>query len=192
MPCFSSKQKHVPFPLPECFPQKNDPPRAICFTRAYTLVGELGNAERRRKLRGREHRQTRPRLDKQVPPTGSVRVADKVESFEAALRLNQGASQASQPGAAAAAAGPPTTDGGGGTDAAGSPAADGGGGTASGGGGTDAQVIEFIRKISAMEALIEQLEQRNANLEESLQTPNSKFPSLLNYFKKCASSLLSV
>ena len=125
-------------------------------------------------------------------PTGSVRSADKVESFEAALRLNQGASQASQPGTAAAAAGPPAADGGDGTGAAGSPAADGGGGTASGGGGTDVQVIELTRNIPAMEAPIEQLEQRNASLEALLQTLNSKFPSPLNYFKQCASSLQGV
>ena len=70
---------------------------------------------------------------------------EQVKRFEALLRLKQGASNLSQPGAAAAADGPPAADGGGGTDAAGSPAADGVGGTASGGGVTDA-VIEFTRK----------------------------------------------
>ena len=111
------------------------------------------------------------------------------------MRLKQGASKkASQPGAAATADGLPAADGGGGTDAAGSPAADGGGGTdaagspaadggvgtgaagspaadgvggtASAGGVTDAD-IEFTRKISALEAQIEQLEKRNANSKES-------------------------
>ena len=70
--------------------------------------------------------------------------------------------------------------------------ADGCGCTASGGGCTDAQVIKLARKISAIEAQIEQLEQRNANLEESLQSLNSNLPSLLNYFNQCASSLPSV
>ena len=77
-----------------------------------------------------------------------MRGAAKPKTFEIALGLNQAASQAPQPGHAAA-------DGGGCTDAAGSPAADGGGG-----GGTDAQVIELTRKTPAMEAQIEQLEQR--------------------------------
>ena len=113
-----------------------------------------------------------------VPRTSSVRGAENVDFFEAALRLNQGASQATQPGAAAAAAGPPAADG-------------GGGGTASRGGGTDAQVIELARKISALETQIEQLEQRNANLEESLQSPNFKFSSPHTCFKQCASPLPS-
>ena len=78
---------------------------------------------------------------------GSVRDAPKAKKIETALRLNQAASQAPQPGPAAA-------DCGGCTDAAGPPAADGGGG-----GGTDAQVIELTRKTSAMEPQIEQLEQ---------------------------------
>ena len=69
---------------------------------------------------------------------GSVRGAANLNPFNTALGLNQGASQASQPGSAAAAAGPP--------------AVDGGGGTASEGGGTDAQAIELARKISAMKA----------------------------------------
>ena len=134
--------------------------------------------------------------------TGSVRDDDK--RFDALLRLKQGASKASQPGAAAAADGLPAADGGGGTDAAGSPAADGGGGTgaagspaadgvggtASAGGVTDAD-IEFTRKISALEAQIEQLEERNANLEESLQSLDSKFSSILTSFKQFASSLPS-
>ena len=68
--------------------------------------------------------------------------AAKVSAAETASRLNQAASQTSQPGPAAAAAI--------------SPAADGGGG-----GGTDAQVIELTRKISAMESQIEQLDQTN-------------------------------
>ena len=67
----------------------------------------------------------------------------------------------------------------------------------SGGGCTDAQVIELTTKISALEAKIEQLEQRNAleakieqleqrntNLEDSLQGLNSKFSSVLTYFNK--------
>ena len=77
-----------------------------------------------------------------------MRGAAKAKNFETALELDQAASQAPQSGPAAA-------DGGGCTDAAGPPAADGGGG-----GGTDAQVIELTRKTSAMEAQIEQLEQR--------------------------------
>ena len=88
--------------------------------------------------------------------------------FETALGLNQAASQASQPGPTAAAAGPPSADG---------------------GGGTDAQAIDLTLKISAMEAQIEQLEQRNGILQESIQTPNSKFASLINYLDQCASSL---
>ena len=67
---------------------------------------------------------------------------------KAALGLNQAASQAPEPGPAAAECG-------GCTDAAGPPAADGGGG-----GGTNAQVIELTRKTSAIEAQIEQLEQK--------------------------------
>ena len=70
--------------------------------------------------------------------TGSFGDAAKAKTFETALGLNQAASQASQSGPAAAAAGNPAVDGGG-----------------RGGGGTDAQVIELTRKISAMEALIE-------------------------------------
>ena len=58
---------------------------------------------------------------------------EQVKRFEALLRLKQGASNLSQPGAAAAADGPP--------------AADGVGVTASGGGVADA-VIEFTRKVS--------------------------------------------
>ena len=104
-----------------------------------------------------------------------MRGAAKVNTFEIALGLNQAESQASQPGPAAAAAGPPAADGGGGTDAAGPPAADGGGG-----GGTDAQVIELTRKISAMEAQIEELEQRNGILEEYMKTSNSKYASVIN------------
>ena len=42
--------------------------------------------------------------------TGSVGDTAKVKTFETALKLNQAASQASQPGPAAAAAGPPTAD----------------------------------------------------------------------------------
>ena len=86
--------------------------------------------------------------------TDSVRGAANLKTFNTSLRLNQGASQAIQPGTASAAAGPPAADG---------------------GGGTDAQAIELTRKITAMEAQIEELEQRNANLEESLQLsiPNS-------------------
>ena len=116
--------------------------------------------------------------------TGSVRGDEKVKTFETAFGLNQAASQASQPGPAAAAAGPPTADGGGGIDAAGPPAADGGGG-----GATDALVIELTRKISAIEAQIEQLEQRNGILCESIKTFNSLFASVVNFLKQCASSL---
>ena len=61
--------------------------------------------------------------------------------------------------AAVPAVGLPVADGGGGTDAAGPPDADGGGG------GTDAQVTDLTRNISAMVAQIEQLEQRNGILE---------------------------
>ena len=56
-------------------------------------------------------------------------------------------------------------------DAVGPPAADGGGG-----GGTDAQVNELTRKISAMEAQIEQLEQRNGVLEETFKPPIPNLP----------------
>ena len=90
--------------------------------------------------------------------TGSVRGAEKAITFETAFGLNQATSQASQRGPAAAAAGPP---------------ADGGGG-----GGTDAKVIELTRKISAMKAQIEQLEQRNGILEGSILALNSKFASV--------------
>ena len=81
--------------------------------------------------------------------TSSVGDAAKFKTFETALGLIQAASQASQLGPAAAAAGPPAADGGGGgsTDAAGPPAADGCG---RGGAGTDAQVIELARVISAI------------------------------------------
>ena len=113
-----------------------------------------------------------------------------VLKFETALGLIQGASQASQPGAAAAATRPPAANGGGGNSskgasqapqpgaaaaATGPPAADCGGGTASGGGGTDAQVIELTRTISALGAKIGQLEERNANLEDSLRSLNFNF-----------------
>ena len=133
-----------------------------------------------------------------------------IQKFETALGLSQCASQAFHPGAAAAATGPPAADGGGGNSGAsqafqpgaaaaatGPPAADCGGGTASGGGCTDAQVIELTTKISALEAKIEQLEQRNAleakieqleqrntNLEDSLRGLNSTFSSVLTYFNK--------
>ena len=113
--------------------------------------------------------------------TGSVGDAAKVKTLESALGLNQAASQAPQPGNAAAAAGHPAADGGGGgggTDAAGPPTADGDG---RGGAGTDAQVIELTRKIPAMEAQIEQLEQRNGILERAIQNQNSKFASAMYY-----------
>ena len=64
--------------------------------------------------------------------------------------------------------------------AAGPPAAGGGGG---GGGGIGAQVIELARNISAMEAQIEQFEQRNGILKGFIRTPNSKYASVMNYFK---------
>ena len=121
--------------------------------------------------------------------TGSVHDSDN-KRFDALLGLNQGASKASKPGVAAAADGLPAADGGGGTDAAGSPAADGVGGTASGGGVTDAE-IEFTRKISALEVKIGQLEERNADLKESLQTLDSQFSSLVAHFKHFALSLPS-
>ena len=119
---------------------------------------------------------------------GSVCGAAKVKTFETTYGLNQAASQASQPGPAAAAAGPPAADcgGGGGTDAAGPPTAGGGGGD---GAGTDAQVIESTHMISAMEAQLEQLEQRSRILKESIKTPNSKFSSVMIYLKQCVSSL---
>ena len=116
--------------------------------------------------------------------TGSVGGAAKTKKYETALGFNPAVSQASQPGPAAAAAGPLAADGFGGTDAAGPPAADGGGG-----GGTDAQVIELTRKISAMVAQITHLEQRNGYIEESILTFNSKFTSVMNCFEKCASFL---
>ena len=90
------------------------------------------------------------------------------------MGLNQAVSQVPQPGPAAA--------GGGGTDAAGPPAADGGGG----GGGTDAQVVELTRNYSLMEAQVEELEQRNGILEESIQTPNFKVSFVMNFVKQCA------
>ena len=102
--------------------------------------------------------------------TGSAVGAAKVKTFETALGLNQDVSQASRPGPAAAAVGLPAADGG-------------------GGGGTDAQVIELTRKISAMEAQIEHLEQRNGILDESIQGHNTKFASIMNYLKQCTSSL---
>ena len=82
-----------------------------------------------------------------------MRGAAKAKTFETALGLNQAASQASQPGPAAAAAELPGADSG-------------------GGGGTDAQVIKMARKISAMEVQIEQLEQRNGIIRESIKTFN--------------------
>ena len=151
-----------------------------------------------------------------VHRTCSVRDDDK--RYDALLRLKQAASKAFHPWAAAAAdglssadggggtdaagspaadsggvtgaAGSPTADGGGGTGAAGSPAADGVVGTATGGGVTDAR-IEFTGKNSALEAQIEQLEERNADLEEPLQSRDSKFSSILTSFKHFASSLPS-
>ena len=95
---------------------------------------------------------------------GPVLTSERVERLEAVLRLRQG---------------PPAAGGGGGTGAAGHPAADGGSGTASGGGAPEPRDIEFTRKISALEAKIEQLEERNANLEDSLQRLDFKFSSLL-------------
>ena len=74
--------------------------------------------------------------------------AAKAKKIDTALGLNLVASHGPQPGPAAADCGSVT-------DAAGPPAADGGGG-----GGTDAQVINLTRKTSAMEAQIEQLEQK--------------------------------
>ena len=95
-------------------------------------------------------------------PTGTV--SDAL-NFQNELGLNQPASQAPQPGPAAAAAWSPAADG---------------------GGGTDAQVTELARMIIAMEAQIEQLEQRNASLEESIRTPNSKFASFMGHLKQFA------
>ena len=118
------------------------------------------------------------------PRKGSVGGAAKVKTFETTLGLNQVTSQASQPGPDAAAAGPPAAHGSGGTDAAGPSFADGGGG-----GGTDARITELKRKISAMEAQIEHLEQRNGILKGSIKIPNSKFAFVLNYLEKCVSSL---
>ena len=102
--------------------------------------------------------------------------ASEAKTFETSLGLNQTASQVSQPGPAAATAGPPAAEYGGGTDAAGPTFAGKGSG-----GGTSAQVIELTHKISAMEAQIEQLEQRNEILTEYIRTPNSKFASVMNY-----------
>ena len=104
--------------------------------------------------------------------TSSVGDAAKFKTSETALRLSQAASQASQSGPDAAAAEPLAADGGG-----------------RGGAGTDAQVIELSRKISAMEAHIENLEQRNRILEESTRSLNSKFASVMNYLKQRASPL---
>ena len=108
--------------------------------------------------------------------TGPVLTSERVERLEAVLRLRQG---------------PPAAGGGGGTGAAGSPAADGGSGTASGGGAPKTRNIEFTRKISALEVKIGQLEERNADLKESLQTLDSKFSSLVAHFKHFALSLPS-
>ena len=113
--------------------------------------------------------------------------------FETALGLNQGVNQAPQSGAAAAAAKPFTADGGCGTASQasqpGAAAAAAGPLAADGGGGTDPKAIELARKISAMEAQIEQLEQRNAILEVSIRTPNSEFASAISTLKQCAPSL---
>ena len=104
--------------------------------------------------------------------TSSVGDAAKFKTSETALRLSQAASQASQSGPDAAAAEPLAADGGG-----------------RGGAGTDAQVIELARKISAMEAQIERIEERNGILEESIQTPNSDFFPAMYHLWQCASSL---
>ena len=104
------------------------------------------------------------------PRKGSAGGAATVKTFETAWGLNQASSQAPQPGPAAAAAGLPVADGG-------------------GGGGTDAQVIELAREISAMEAQIEQLKQRNGILEIPIRTPNSKFASAMNHLEQFGSSL---
>ena len=93
-----------------------------------------------------------------------MRGAAKAKNFETALGLDQAASQAPQSGPAAA-------DGGGCTDAAGPLAADGGGS-----GSTDAQVIELTRKITAMEAQIEELEQRNGIIKDNFKTLTPNFP----------------
>ena len=164
-------------------PKKWHLPRAICFTRIHALqvrweVRNDGSSSQPGDIE--KHFEV---WEGKVLRSGSVRGAAKVKTFETALGLNQAASQASQPGPAAATAGPPAADGGGGTDAAGPPAADGGGG-----GGTDTQVIELVRKISAMEAQIEKLEQRNGILEKSTLTPNSKYAPVMNNLKQRASS----
>ena len=107
--------------------------------------------------------------ESKVLRTGSLRGSAKLKTLETALGLNQAVSQASQPRPAAAAAGPPTADG--------------------GGGGTDAQVIVLARKNFAMEAQIEKLERRSGILEKSIKTINSKFASVMNSLKPCASPL---
>ena len=104
--------------------------------------------------------------------TGPVLTSERVERLGAALRLRQG---------------PPAAGGGGGTGAAGSPAADGGSGTASGGGAPEPRDIELTRKISKLEAKIDQLEDRNANLEASLRSLDSKFSLLYAHFKSLPS-----
>ena len=104
------------------------------------------------------------------PPTGPVSDAVKVEAYRNTLGLNQPASQVSQSWPAATAAGPLAVDGGG------------------VGAGTDAQVIELARKISAVVYQIEQLEQRNGILDGSICTPNSNFASAMGHLKQCASS----
>ena len=142
----------------------------------------MGDAERRRELRGREQRKFVHAWTGNAHRTGSVHDSDN-KRFDALLGLNQDASKASKPGVAAAADGLPAADGGGGTNAAGSPAADGAGGTASGGGVTDAE-IEFTRKNFALEAQV-------ANLEDSLCSLNSKVSSILTSFNHFASSLPS-
>ena len=73
------------------------------------------------------HRQALQGLKRKGPPHRLCAWCRQPNTFNAALGLNQGASQAAQPGAAAAA---------------------------DGGGGTDAQAIELTRKIPAMEAQI--------------------------------------
>jgi len=111
-----------------------------------------------------------------------------IQKFETALGLSQGASQAFHPGAAAAATGPPAADGGGASQASQPGAAAAATGPPAA--GSDAQVLELTRKISALEAQIERnaksfslLEERNAYLEDSLHTLNSKFDSLFTYLK---------
>ena len=49
---------------------------------------------------------------------------------------------------------------------------------------SDAQIIELTRKVSAMEAQIEQIVQRNGILRESIQTPNSKYSSVMNNLRQ--------